>query len=53
MKAKLNESMMTNRRCSTTLTAEQKLARAVHAPSLPPAAVAYLRRSGSLIASQQ
>ena len=36
--------MMTNRRCPAPLVAKRKLGRAVHAPSLLSAAVAYLRR---------
>jgi len=38
----LNKSMMTNRRRQHPLNAEEKLGRAVHAPHLLSAAVAYL-----------
>jgi len=43
-----NESMKTNRRCLRTLMVEQKLQRAVHAPSLLSAAVAYRFRYAGL-----
>ena len=42
--ALLNKSLMANRRCPAPLGAKQKTGRAVHAPSLLPAAVAYLNR---------
>jgi len=45
--ALLNKSLMTNRRCQIPLSAKRKLGRAIHAPSLPSAAVAYLNRSVS------
>jgi len=41
----LNKSMMTNRRSPLPLSPKRELGRAVHAPSLLPAAVAYLVRS--------
>ena len=40
-----NKSLMTNRRCATPLGARQDYLRAVSAPALLPAAVAYLVRS--------
>jgi hypothetical protein len=41
-----NKSMMTNRRCPCPLVAKPKLGRAVHAPSLLLAAVAYWSLDG-------
>jgi len=44
MKAKLNESMMTNRRYLAAPITEQEVGRMAHASALSPAAVAYLFR---------
>ena len=41
---RLNESMMTNRRCATALVTAWQLRGACHAQYLLSAAVAYLRR---------
>jgi hypothetical protein len=37
------KAMMTNRRCPIPLAAKRELGRAIHAPTILPAAVAYLR----------
>jgi hypothetical protein len=44
----LNQSMMTNRRCSAALEAEKEIERVVHAATLLPAAVAYFNRCGKI-----
>jgi hypothetical protein len=45
-----NKTMMTNHRSLSPITTEVKLGRAVHAPALLPAVVAYLARWAELSA---
>jgi hypothetical protein len=42
-----NKSMKANCRCNFTLVGHRDLGRAIHAPALPSAAVAYFGRSSA------